>query len=159
MAAQGQSKSFTVGNSLNYENMNVQFLESKRNEMKPAILACLAAFAMAVAAPVQAGCNSCCEAAPAPACCPAPAPCCPAPAPVCCPPPPVKVCWTVKDPCTGCCYQVEACVPACCEGVVPCLDGHRKGLFGRKILTYKFACCDHCVDVVITRRGRTIVRD
>ena len=25
------------------------------------------------------------------------------------------------------------------------------GLFGRKILTYKFPCCGHCVDVVNKR--------
>jgi hypothetical protein len=35
--------------------------------------------------------------------------------------------------------------------------GWRKGFFGRKVLTYKFACGE-CVEVVITRRGRTIVR-
>ena len=81
------------------------------------------------------------------------------PAPVCCPPPPVQVDWCVVDPCTGCSHQVSACVPACCAGVTPCLDGCRKGFLGRKILTYKFPCCDHCVDVVITKRGRTIVRD
>ena len=94
-------------------------------------------------------------------CCAQPT-CCAAPAPCCCPPPPpadVKVNWCVVDPCTGCKYPVSACVPACCKGVTPCLDGWRKGLFGRKILTYKFPCCDHCVEVVLTKRGKTIVRD
>jgi hypothetical protein len=81
------------------------------------------------------------------------------PAPVCCPAPPVQVQWCVIDPCNGCSYQVSACVPACCAGTQPCLDGCRKGMFRRKILTYKFACCGHCVDVVVTKHGRTIVRD
>lgn len=124
--------------------------------MAAAVLAC-------VAVPANAGLfhkhadDCCCEADP---CC-APAPVCCAPEPVCCPAPPadVQVKWCVVDPCTGCKYSVSACVPACCAGVEPCLDGSRKGIFGRKVLTYKFACCNHCVDVVITKRGRTIVRD
>ncbi len=106
-----------------------------------AVLACVAA------SPVQA--HGCCE--PAPVCC--------APAPVCCPPPPVKVTWCVVDPCTCCKYQVEACVPACCAGVTPTYVGCTPGFLGRKILTYKFECCGHCVDVVVTKHGRTIVRD
>jgi len=77
----------------------------------------------------------------------------------CCEPPPVEVTWCVHDPVTCCDYKVSACVPACCAGIEPCLDGCRRGWFGRKILTYKFPCCDHCVDVVITKHGRTIVRD
>lgn len=93
---------------------------------------------------------ACCE--PAPVCC--------EPAPVCCaPPPPVEVTWCVIDPVTCCSYRVSACVPASCAGVEPCLQGCRSGFFGRKILTYKFPCCGHCVDVVITKHGRTIVRD
>ncbi len=79
--------------------------------------------------------------------------CCP------CPPPPQKVCICVVDPCTHCKYPVELCVPACCADEVPCYAGCRKGAFGRKILTYKWQCCGHCVEVVITKRGRTIVRD
>jgi hypothetical protein len=39
------------------------------------------------------------------------------------------------------------------------MAGWRKGFLGRKVLTFKFLSCDHCVDVVITRMGRTIVRD
>src|SRR6056297_1925526 len=127
-------------------------------------LACVVAglVASGSASPVQAGLfhhrnSDCCE--PQPVCQPEPV-CC-EPQPVCCPtpPPPVEVCWCVVDPCTGCTYQVEACVPACCAGVTPCLVDWRKGIFGRKVLTYKFECCDHCVDVVVTKHGRTIVRD
>lgn len=94
-------------------------------------------------------CDSC--GAPAPTCC----------EPVCCvcPPAPVSVTWCVKDPVTCCTYEVTACVPACCEGVVPCYAGCRPGFLGRKILTYKFPCCETCVDVVITPFGRVIVRD
>ena len=115
--------------------------------MNRMILGIAAALTLAfVTSTADAGCCN-----PAPKCC--------APAPVCCPPPPVKVTWCVKDPCTCCTYEVSACVPACCAGVTPCLDGCRKGFLGRKILTYKFPCCDHCVDVVITCRGKTIVRD
>jgi hypothetical protein len=118
---------------------------------------CIAAamFAFAAATPADAGlfCHK------APTCC-EPAPVCCEPAPVCCtPPPPVQVQWCVEDPRNCCTYTVSACVPACCAGVTPCLDGCRKGFLGRKILTYKFPCCDHCVDVVITKHGRTIVRD
>jgi hypothetical protein len=107
----------------------------------------LTAALFAMAAPANAA--DCCSPAPAPVCC--------TPAPVCCPPP-VEVQWCVQDPVTCCTYSVSACVPACCAGVAPCYDGCRKGLFGRKILSYKFPGCDHCVDVVITKHGRTIVR-
>ncbi|MGB0598107.1 MAG: hypothetical protein ACPGLY_15585 [Rubripirellula sp.] len=104
---------------------------------------------------VDAGCFSlraaCC--APQPACC--------EPQPVCCtPPPPVEMTWCVTDPCDPCCtYEVTACVPACCADSAPSMTGWRKGIFGRKVLTYTFVGCDHCVDVVITKFGRTIVRD
>ena len=92
-------------------------------------------------------------------CCqPAPVPCC-EPAPVCCPPPPVNVTFCVIDPVTCCKYPVTVCVPAECAGQVPCYVGCRRGIFGRKILTYKFTCCGKCVDVVITKHGRVIVRD
>lgn len=82
-----------------------------------------------------------------------------APQPVCCPPPPVAVTWCVTDPCNPCCtYEVTACLPACCANAVPTYCGCRKGFLGRKILTYKFPECNECVEVVITRFGRTIVR-
>jgi len=80
----------------------------------------------------------------------------------CCPPPPppgklVKIC--VQDPCTCCVKEVCVCVPCCCaDGEVPCLVDCRKGLLGRKILTYKFASCDYCVEVVILRNGEVKVR-
>lgn len=119
------------------------------NGLRGVLAVVVTAGLMAVATPASAG-ECCC---PAPVCCP--------PAPICCPapPPPVKAEWCVKDPVTCCKYKVSACVPACCAGEIPCLDGCRKGLFKRKILTYKFSCCGHCVDVVITKHGRTIVRD
>lgn len=83
-------------------------------------------------------------------------PCC---KPVCCaPPPPVTVTWCVEDPCTCCKYSVSACLPACCQCETPCLVGWKPGLLGRKVLTYKFPCGE-CVDVVITKHGKTIVRD
>lgn len=78
--------------------------------------------------------------------------------PVCCVPPPVEVCWCVEDPCTCCKYTVSACLPACCAGQVPCLVDCRSGIFGRKVLTYKFPCGE-CVEVVITKHGRVTVRD
>ncbi|QDV64302.1 hypothetical protein [Crateriforma conspicua] len=103
-----------------------------------------AALVAITAAPADAGClSSCCE--PAPVCC--------------CPPPPVPVTWCVTDPTTCCKHQVTACVPACCAGEVPCLVSCKRGFLGRKILTYKFQCCGHCVDVVITHFGKVIVRD
>lgn len=83
--------------------------------------------------------------------------CCPKP--VCCvPPPPVCVVWCVEDPCTCCKYTVSACLPACCQCETPCLVDWRPGLLGRKILTYKFPCGE-CVEVVITKHGKTIVRN
>ncbi|OYP37744.1 hypothetical protein CGZ80_04495 [Rhodopirellula sp. MGV] len=109
----------------------------------------VAALCLSTLAPSTADAG-CCE--------PAPAPCC-APAPVCCPAPPVEVTFCVVDPCTCCKYPVTVCVPAECAGQVPCYVGCRPGFLGRKILTYKFECCGKCVDVVITKHGRTIVRD
>lgn len=113
----------------------------------------------------KAACEPVCEPAPlcepvyepAPVCAPEPicAPVC-APAPVC-PPPPVNVTICVKDPCTCCTYEVSVCVPAQCAREVPCLDSCRPGLLGRKVLTYKWPC-GHCVEVVITKHGKTIVR-
>jgi len=83
-----------------------------------------------------------------------------APEPVCCvkPAPPVNVTICVKDPVTCCTYEVEVCVPAQCACEAPCLESCRPGIFGRKILTYKWPCCGHCVEVVITKHGKTIVR-
>ncbi len=80
------------------------------------------------------------------------------PTPVCCKVPPVEVCWCVIDPCTGCTYKVSACIPAECACLEPTLECWKKGMLGRKVLTYNFGCC-HKVDVVITKHGRTIVRD
>ena len=74
----------------------------------------------------------------------------------CAPPPPVMTELCVQDPCTCCTYKVCVCLPACCVED-PCVTC-RPGIFGRKILTYTWPCCGHSVDVVITRRGRTIVR-
>ena len=83
--------------------------------------------------------------------------CCPKP--VCCvPPPPVEISWCVEDPCTCCKYSVTACLPCCCKCESPCLVGWKPGILGRKVLTYKFPCGE-CVDVVITKHGKTIVRD
>ena len=108
--------------------------------------ACAALFASSLfAVNASAGC---CE----------PDPCC-TPAPVCCPPPPVETTFCAVDPCTGCKYPVTVCVDACCAGEIPCYVGCRSGWFGRKILTYKFTCSNKCVDVVITKHGRVIVRD
>lgn len=85
--------------------------------------------------------------------------CC-APEPVCCvkPAPPVKVTLCVKDPVTCCTYAVDLCVPAACACEEPCLVSCRPGIFGRKVLTYKWPCCGHCVEIVITKHGKTIVR-
>ena len=79
---------------------------------------------------------------------------------VCClkPAPPVEVTICVKDPVTCCTYEVKVCVPAECACEAPCLESCRSGLFGRKILTYKWPCCGYCVEVVITKHGRVIVR-
>jgi hypothetical protein len=82
--------------------------------------------------------------------------CCAKPA-CCAPPPPVEVKWCVEDPCTCCKQEVSKCLPACCAGQTPCLDSCRPGLLGRKILTYKFPCGE-CVEVVLTKHGKAIVR-
>lgn len=90
--------------------------------------------------------------------------CCMAPATAdaggygCCPPPPVTVPLCVIDPCTGCATTVCVCVPACCAAEQPVLLCCRRGLFGRKTLTYKYCCCGHTVDVLVTRKGRVRVR-
>ena len=74
-----------------------------------------------------------------------------------CQPMPVAKTLCVVDPCTGCKYQVCVKVPPCCCDEQPCVSW-RRGVFGRKVLSYKWKCCGHCVDVVITKFGRTIVR-
>ncbi|MFK7736440.1 MAG: hypothetical protein AB8B50_10445 [Pirellulaceae bacterium] len=74
----------------------------------------------------------------------------------CAPPPPVTVDWCVVDPCDPCKkFSVSACLPACCKCQTPCLAGWKKGMLGRKILTYKFPCGE-CVEVVLTRRGARV---
>ena len=112
------------------------------------------AAAATVALPSSASACDC--GVPTVGCC-APAPVCCDPAPVCCPPPPVSVKFCAVDPCTGCAYPVSVCLPACCAGQMPCLVKHRDGFFGRRVLTYKFDCGE-CVEVVVTRRGKVIVR-
>lgn len=125
------------------------FLEGKPMKSFTFVAACAALlFASVAPSTANAGC-----------CDPAPAPCC-EPAPVCCcPPPPVEVSFCVVDPVTCCKYPVTVCVPAECAGQTPCYVGCRPGFLGRKILTYKFPCCGECVDIVITKFGRVIVRD
>lgn len=75
----------------------------------------------------------------------------------CCPPPPVMTELCVQDPCSCCTYKVCVCLPACCTED-PCVSC-RPGIFGRKIVTYTWPCCGHSIDVVITKHGRTIVRN
>ncbi|OUW87372.1 MAG: hypothetical protein CBD74_01800 [Saprospirales bacterium TMED214] len=128
------------------------------NTLRGLITGCMAVAMLSFAAPseAEAGCFGllgrycapvdCCE----PVCC----------EPVCCePPPPVAVTWCIEDPCTGCSYEVTACVPPCCAEAAPALVCCRLGVFGRKILTFSFGDCDYTADVVITAHGRTIVRD
>ena len=42
----------------------------------------------------------------------------------CPPPPPIPVVLRVCHPCTGCEYDVQVCIPACCIDV-PCVSHHR----------------------------------
>jgi hypothetical protein len=86
-------------------------------------------------------------------------PCCTDPCCEPCPPPPVDVPLCVVDPCTGCATEVCVSVPCECANEKPCLVDCRPGCFGRKVLTYRWASCDYCVDVVLTKHGRAIVRD
>jgi hypothetical protein len=85
--------------------------------------------------------------------CHQPACCCPAPPP----PPPVKVTLCVKDPCSCCTYEVDVCIPACCSAEQACVEW-RSGFFGRRIATYCWPCCDHSVEVVVTRHGKAFAR-
>ena len=132
------------------------------------VAACAALLTVGMTAPTAKaglfhhGSDGCC--APEPTCCAAAPTCCAATpccecAPVCCPAPPVEVSFCVVDPVTCCKYPVTVCVPAECAGQTPCYVGCRPGFLGRKILTYKFPCCGECVDIVITKFGRVIVRD
>lgn len=115
--------------------------QGEREMMKSVLLGLLVALGMSVGMSTTGVASDCC-----------------APEPVCCvPPPPVAVDLCVVDPCTCCTYKVTVCVPACCACEAPCLVGWKPGIFGRKVLTYKWSC-GHCVDVVITKHGKTIVR-
>jgi hypothetical protein len=75
-----------------------------------------------------------------------------------CAPPPIEVTLCVDDPCDCCAPQmVCVCVPCCCTEA-PCVTW-RNGFLGRRVATYEWKCCGHCVEVVVTRRGDLIVRD
>jgi len=74
----------------------------------------------------------------------------------CCTPPPVQIVLSVQPPCSPCLREVTVCVPASCtEAPTVCW---KKGLFGRQIGTYTWACCGHTVKVVVNRRGDVKVR-
>ncbi|MEM7454504.1 MAG: hypothetical protein AAF456_09140 [Planctomycetota bacterium] len=60
------------------------------------------------------------------------------------------------DPC-GCTHEACIRVPACCVGQTPQVSW-RKGLLGRQIASVCWACCDHEVKVIVTRRGKVRVR-
>ena len=77
--------------------------------------------------------------------------------PCCCPPPPVHTVLCLTDPCTCCTVSVDLCIPACCSGEQPCITW-RNGVFGRRVATLSWNCCDYAMEVVTTRRGRVIVR-
>ena len=135
------------------------------------ISACAVAVLSVCTLPASAGlfckkdcCDPCCE--PEPVCCaPAPAPVCPPPAPVCCAPapvcPPPAPADVQKTVCLcnakGCPEAVSLCIPACCANEEPCITC-RKGIFGRKVYTLTWKCCNHCATVVMTKHGRVIVR-
>jgi hypothetical protein len=78
----------------------------------------------------------------------------------CCQPAPRMVSHTLclVDPCTCCTAEAEVCIPEHCCGEVPCITW-RWGLFGRRIATVCWTCCDYSVEVVVTKFGRVIVRD
>jgi hypothetical protein len=132
--------------------------EGSLMKLFPVVLAvALVVAAIAAVSPAQAGLFG--HHRGAADCCAPVVPVC-APEPVCCipAPPPVNVTICVKDPVTCCVYQVEVCVPAECACEAPCLESCRPGILGRKVLTYSWPCCGHCVEVVITKHGKTIVR-
>ncbi len=116
--------------------------------MKPKYFAIALAGCLLAASVFGTTAVACCHSCQAQVCC------CPAPPP---PPPPVKVKLCVKDPCNCCTYEVDICLPACCCGEEPCVKW-RRGFLGRKIATYCWPCCDHEVDVVVTRHGRAFAR-
>ncbi len=74
----------------------------------------------------------------------------------CCPPPSVSVTVCLTDPC-GCVHEVCLNVPACCADQAPTVTW-RSGAFGRQVANICYACCDTSGRVIITRRGRVIVR-
>jgi hypothetical protein len=107
------------------------------------------------------------HAAPAVDCCP---PACPTPCityryhghrKACCNSlPPQQTVLSVKDPnrC-GCEVLVPVCLPACCSECVQVTS--RRGLLGRGIVTYRFACgftvkmvFDRCGDIVVHYHGK-----
>lgn len=90
--------------------------------------------------PAASGCGSCCC---QPCCCPPP---CPVPTTLC-----------LIDPCTGCSYEVCVEVPPCCVGQQPVVSW-RDGLFGRRIASLCWTCCDKQAKVTVTRRGKVRVR-
>ena len=95
------------------------------------------------------------------ACCPFVAPDAASADPSCCKPccaaPPVETTVCLTDPYTGCTFHVNLCVPSSFGDEQPCVTW-RRGVFRRRIATLCWKCCGHTVEVVITRRGRIIVR-
>lgn len=116
------------------------------------LLAVVAAALMVASASDASACGSCGTPCGVSCCEPCCTPCCQP-----CPPPPVKIVLCVEDPCSCCTYQASVCIPACCAGEEACVSW-RRGWFGRRVATYTWKCCGHCVDIVVTRHGRVIVR-
>ena len=94
---------------------------------------------LVMAAPMVDCCQTCCV-----------TPCC------CCPPPPAPMIFCLVDPC-GCTHEACINVPACCGDTQPCITWS-KGLFGRQFATLCWTCCNHRVEVLVTRRGEVRVR-
>ena len=58
----------------------------------------------------------------------------------CCPPPPpVPIVLQVCHPCTGCTYDIQVCVPACCVGTAPCVRFERT-LIGHGRTVFEWNC-------------------
>jgi hypothetical protein len=74
----------------------------------------------------------------------------------CCPPPSVATTICLTDPC-GCVHEVCLNVPACCADHAPTVTW-RSTLFGRHVATLCYDCCDTSGRVIVTRRGKVIVR-
>ncbi|HMO83675.1 MAG TPA: hypothetical protein PKC18_02015 [Lacipirellulaceae bacterium] len=74
-----------------------------------------------------------------------------------CAPPTMDVILCVDDPC-DCCAPQQVCVsvPCCCTEP-PCV-AWRNGAFKRRIATYSWPCCGYSVEVVVTHKGKLIVR-